>query len=193
MIEKLWEEIGLITDSEIHDLTLTVAKAAPEDSWRLPTSRDHHKIDERGEWGNLLHTLRVARICDVFADILNLDSLESNLLKSAAILHDSCKHGVNAEAAFIYKEHPYLVRSLFTKAGIDCRQPTPSYILNCIEQHMGRWGATPFDWADRIECKVNLSFLLHSADCIEARLDRINHIRDTVKKSCSNCGWVKEG
>jgi HD superfamily phosphohydrolase YqeK len=169
MIDRLWKEIDKIQDVAIHDFTLKVAQAAPEASWSLSSSRDHHMRDECGEWGNLIHTLRVCAVCDVYADIFKMKQLSKDKLKSAAILHDSCKHGVDAQYVYICREHPYLVRELCKKAGADNPE-----IIAIIEQHMGRWGTVDYEWKDSYA--LSLAFLLHSADCIEARLDTLIEI-----------------
>ena len=168
MLDRLKREIQFIRDEDIRKFTLNMIEITPENSWRLPSSRDHHLRDECGEWGNLIHTLRVVVICDWLSDILNLTPIERDILKSAAILHDSCKHGVNAEAAWIYREHPQLVRLLVDQSGAACSQKEA--ILSIIESHMGRWGYLPQFWSER---KVTLNFLLHVADCLEARMGQI--------------------
>jgi hypothetical protein len=169
MIKKLYAEIEKINDAGIKDFTRKVVDTAPVNSWKMPSSRDHHMKDECGEWGNLIHTLRVVRVCDIFADIKALNQEDRDILRSAAILHDSCKHGVNAEAVYIYREHPRLVDILVKKSGANCDQRNK--IMYCVNAHMGRWGNVPCDWIEDNE--IYLSFMLHAADCIEARLDTL--------------------
>ena len=167
MLNKLLVEVHRINDDDIRAFTLKVVTTAPENSWKMPSSRDHHMKDECGEWGNLIHTLRVIKVCDTLADILNLPQPQKDILKSAAILHDSCKHGVNAEAVFIYKEHPQLVKDLVEKIGLKANP----LVMDCVGQHMGRWGRVICDW--RNSNQITLPFLLHIADCIEARVEEI--------------------
>jgi hypothetical protein len=175
-LDDLRHEINLIADSDIRTFTLKVVDKTPGDSWRMPSSRDHHLRDECGEWGNLIHTLRVVRICEWLTDILDLPQVQRDLLKAAAILHDSCKHGVDAEATWIYRDHPALVRLLVDRAGCSCRQRET--ILSIIESHMGRWGNPPEYWRDG---RVSLRLLLHIADCVEARLSHILNTEEQRK------------
>lgn len=171
MLQALMSEANKIKDESIRSFTLQVIKKSPTDSWKLPSSRDHHMKDECGEWGNAIHTLRVIKICDTLADILNLPISDRDILKAAAILHDSCKHGINAEAVFIYKEHPQLVQGLIEKLELEA----PSFVMECINQHMGRWGRVNCDWKSG---QITLPFLLHAADCIEARTEDIINIKE---------------
>ncbi len=164
MLDLLYTEIDKIQDPDIRGYTRLIVDSAPVDSWKLPSSRDHHLRDECGEWGNLIHTVRVTRICSTLSDILDLGPRDRDILRSAAVLHDSCKHGVDAEALFIYKEHPWLVKRLVEGIGIE----VDPIINTCIEQHMGRWGPEPVTFATGYA--ESLPFLLHVADCIEARL-----------------------
>jgi 23S rRNA maturation-related 3'-5' exoribonuclease YhaM len=167
MLNKINEEVEKIQDNGARFFTKSIIQVVPERAWRLPSARDHHLSDERGEWGNAIHTLRVSRICDVFADILNLEQFQRDELKSAALLHDVAKHGPDATAPFIYKQHPQLVRALIDRTGVGHH----GIIESCIEQHMGRWGEVPCDWER--EKRISLAFLLHAADCIEARIPTI--------------------
>lgn len=172
-------EINTIKTQSIKDLTLDVFNSSPINSWKMNSSRDHHMVDERGEWGNLIHTLRVVKICDTLADVLNLPQESKDILKSAAILHDSCKHGLNAEYQFITYDHPYLVKQLIEKSKVEC--PFKYQIIDIISRHMGRWDKrntptkTVCDWIDGNH--ITLAFLLHSADCIEARLPSVIEVK----------------
>lgn len=163
MLDLLYAEVNKIQDPATREYVTKIVESAPENSWKLPSSRDHHLRDERGDWGNLYHTVRVTRICDTLADILDLGQGSKDILRAAAVLHDVCKHGIDAEAVFIYKEHPHLVKGLVEKLGLEL----DIEVNNCIEHHMGRWGKAG-GWT--IDSQINLPFLLHLADCIEARL-----------------------
>lgn len=173
-LSDLYREILKIENDGIRDFTAEVVHASPENSWRLPSSRDHHMKDECGEWGNLIHTLRVVKIGDCLCDILNLPDIQRDILKSSSILHDCCKHGVNAEAVWIYKEHPHLVQNLIQISGASCKQK--NQIIGIIEAHMGRWGNPPIDWTNDWVGDVPLELLLHISDCVESRLEQVNNI-----------------
>lgn len=163
-MKELHQEIDKIQDPEVRAWTAEVVTRAPIDAWRLASSRDHHVQDECTKWGNLRHTIRVVRICNTLADLLDLGPPDRDTLRSAAVLHDICKHGVNAGLQYICKEHPTLVKNLIEDLGLPHR-PVIEY---CIDQHMGRWGTVTCDWTG--DNKITLAFLLHVADCIEARL-----------------------
>lgn len=174
MLDMLISEANKIQDEIMRNNTLEIINRSPENSWKLPSSRDHHMKDECGEWGNAIHTLRVVRICDTLADILGLPPADRDILKSAAIIHDSCKHGIDAEAIFIYREHPQLVQGLVKKLELDMN----TQVMECVGQHMGRWGRVSCDWVNK---QITLPFLLHVADCIEARTQDIIGISKEAK------------
>lgn len=182
MLHLLHDEANKIIDPELKHQVLKAIDGAPVDSWKKASARDHHVRDECGEWGNLIHTVRVVRICNTLADILELPPRAKDILRSAALLHDSCKHGVRAEARFIYREHPQLVKQLVSKIGVDLFPD----VIDAIEQHMGRWGTVQCDWT--AENKITIPFLLHAADCIEARLTDMTIPKTTSQNSDNQNG-----
>jgi len=164
---ELRGEIDLIAALELRDCVHKAVHAIGVRAWQMPSSVYHHLPDERVEWGNLVHTLRVVRVCAVLSDILLLVQRERDILRSAAVLHDICKYGIDADAERILTIHPLLVRQFLDREGIVC----DPLVLTCIESHMGRWGSERCDWmASR---QITLPFLLHIADCIVARLGNL--------------------
>jgi len=162
----LYPELRSIGDNDIRNFTEDILDCVPTDAWRRNSSRDHHLEDERGEWGNLKHTIRVVQIAGILADLLDVSQYEKDILCSAAILHDAGKHGVDGETIAIRRDHPQLVSQFVDLAGIS---HIPA-IERCIEMHMGRWRQDiQYDWKDKRN--ITLAFLLHVADCVEAHFD----------------------
>ena len=178
-ISRLIAEADKIQDPAIREFTQLVLCVSAEGNWRGISGYNHHLQDERGEWGNLIHTLRVLTIVNVLCDLLNLLQRDRDVLRSAAILHDSCKHGVDAEYEKILSwTHPQLVAELVSRAGIEYLQP----VKECIEQHTGRWGSVPCNWAGAMVLagaigNITLPFLLHVADCIESNLPDVMGVK----------------
>lgn len=131
---------------------------------KLPASRSHHLPDEREEFGNTLHTLRVASLCKLIADAVSVEdgsALNTDILKSAACLHDVCRHGLLGLSEESRPAHPYLVRELAREFNLTCDYFDD--IMAVIESHMGRWGEKP------VAFEIDTALALHLADCIVAR------------------------
>ena len=153
-----------IQRTDIKEFTLEVIKRTPERAWKAPSSRDHHSLEERGEWGNLIHSIRVVDTAWILADIFALGSLDRDVLHSAASLHDIGKRGVDGKGIRIVSNHPQLVRVMVENMDLTCEYK--EQILFTIEKHMGRWGRQPTVFYGKV---VDIAMLLHIADCIEAR------------------------
>lgn len=141
-------------------------------TWQTPASRKHHLRDEREAFGNLLHSVRVASLCKlissaVFVD-LGSDSLAAqvrgcvdDILLSAAILHDMCRHGLFSQSDASMPDHPKLVRRHAVMCGLTCEHFND--IMSVIESHMGKWSDPP------VTLSIDAHTALHLADCIVAR------------------------
>lgn len=103
-LERKLPEVNLILEPELQELTVkTFLKGCPDHFWTLPTSSTgkYHCVDERGEYGNWLHTKRVF----VTYLLLSRSYLEQGLItefqreagKSAALIHDMLKYGWPSE------------------------------------------------------------------------------------------------
>lgn len=160
---ELIEHIKSIKDEDLRSTVQSVIDSMPPLIWIRGASREHHLLDERGEMGNTIHTVRVCRIVDILADVFGLHQLRRDKLKAAAVLHDGGRYGIDGLADHTLREHPYLVRELAEQNDI------PMYgcldVLSMIETHMGRWGDPPY-----YPPPVDLATLLHVADAIEAHL-----------------------
>lgn len=150
-----------IQEATILRFVTDVLEVAPKSFWKRGASRRHHLEDERGELGNLLHTIRVVKLTNIICDIINCSKISRDITLAAAVLHDMCRYGLDGKASSSVPEHPYLVRQLADKHNVMC--PHKDQILAVIESHMGRWGEPPmhFDLSNKV--------ILHLADCMVAR------------------------
>lgn len=164
---ELDKRISLIKDMPVHDFTWTVVHRIPESIWKMPSSFRHHLPDERGEWGNAIHSLRVTDLSLVIADSLLVVGMQKDCLISAALLHDIGKRGLHGDASIIQtSRHPYLVREIIKSlGGIPGDWEAVLYPIEC---HMGKWSAN--NLPDFLSTKkADNSMILHLADCIVAR------------------------
>ena len=171
MIEQLAKKAELIQDEEIKQFTLKLVRGVPLSNWTGSASKNHHLPDERGIWGNAIHTMRVVDMCLILSNIFDLEVVQQDYLLSAAILHDCCRRGKTGLSVYTVPEHPYLVRHIAKELGITFDYSED--IFNIIEPHMGRW--TPTGIPSYITNKeLSLPALLHIADCVEANLGKLD-------------------
>ena len=169
MLAELYKRTKLIQSPQIRTFTDDLIACTPEMTWRQPASVYYHPKEEQGEWGNLIHTIKVDRLGTILADISKLDTEDCDVLHSACLLHDSCRRGLEAKALKSVPEHPYLVRRLAEQNKVTCSYADE--IFSIIENHMGRWGAKPHYFTTNDG--ISLSYLLHLADCIVTRYGEV--------------------
>ena len=157
----LYRQVHLIFNPTIRDFVLNMLSCAPEGFFERPASTRHHPLDERGESGNILHTIRVVKMVLVMTDISTTAGIEKDVLIASAILHDLCRHGLDGGSEHSHKDHPRLVRRLAEKHGFSCDHY--DLIMRIIGNHMGRWGSPQFI------PHMSSDAVLHFADCICAR------------------------
>jgi len=165
-----------IDNASIREFTCEMICRLPS-SWERPASRRHHLLDEREEYGNLLHTIRVASLCRMITSMVDVrfefdyprlflsPEIKADILLSASILHDMCRHGLDgesAESAESVDNHPQLVREFANKHNLSC--DCFDTIMLVIESHMGKWTVP-----EPIHLSIDICTALHLADSIIAR------------------------
>jgi len=157
----LYRQVHLIFNPSIRDFVLSMLSYAPAGFYERPASTRHHLLDERGESGNLLHTIRVVKIVLILVDVSTIRDTEKDVLVASAILHDLCRYGLDGESEHSCSNHPSLVRIVAEEHSLTC--DCYDLIMRIIENHMGRWGSPQFI------PHISLDGVLHFADCICAR------------------------
>ena len=158
---ELYRQVQLIFDPSIQNFVLDMLSCAPPGFFERPASTRHHPLDERGESGGLLHTIRVVKVVIIITDISTTVGIEKDVLLASAILHDLCRHDLDGESEHSCKDHPQLVRRLAEKHGFSCDRYF--LIMRIIGNHMGRWGSPKFI------PHMSSDAVLHFADSICAR------------------------
>jgi len=158
---ELYRQVQLIFDPSIRNFVLDMLSCAPDGFFERPASTRHHPLDERGEGGGLLHTIRVVKMVLVITEISEIKGIEKDALVAAGSLHDVCRHDLDGKAERSLENHPQLVRKLAEEHRLTCSQY--DLIMRIIENHMGRWGSPQFI------PHISLDGVLHFADCICAR------------------------
>lgn len=163
LVVELYSQVELISNASIREFVQDMISLGRSSFFTQPASQDHHLLDERGESGNLLHTLRVAKIVLVLADACSMTRDSKDVLVASAILHDLCRYSLKGE--YSGKGHPALVRKMAVEHDLSCEYQ--ELIMNTIENHMGKWGSPPFT------PDLGMAEALHLADCVEAHLPEV--------------------
>jgi len=164
LFKELNTLVGRIITRDFRDLTEATLKVAPAAFWTRECSKKYHPVDERGLYGNLVHTIRVGRVVLVIVDACGYSRWTIDRVLSGAILHDVCRHGLDGKSQYSDKEHPRLVRQLMDNNRIGLNSPAREEMLEDIEKHMGRWDNPSYAPG------ILPSEVLHLADAVDAKL-----------------------
>ena len=111
-INELYAIVRAIENAEIFGFTMHLLNVAPKSFWERPASHNHHPEDERGEYGDIIHTIRVAKTADILCQIQNITGVSRDMVISAAVNHDLCRYGLNDDSDKTVPEHAQLIRQL---------------------------------------------------------------------------------
>jgi len=158
-------EIDAIYDDELRDLTLkTFMDACPPSFIEKPSSSTgkYHSPDERGKYGNLIHTKRVfAEYCSISESWVELGAItpeQKEEGKAAALIHDMMKYGWPSENnEHTVNDHDVIAADVALNLG-----EMQDDVVRLIATHMGSWGEGP-------NPETRNEILLHTADKSAAR------------------------
>lgn len=159
-LERRLPEIWDIEDDEIREKTIdTFIRACPDYFWERPTSSTgkYHPKDERGEYGNWLHTKRVyiqyCNLARVDVEMGRLSEYEYDCGKAAALLHDMMKYGWPSDNnQHTQDDHDVIAADVAKYIG-----GLPPEVYLPIHAHMAKWG-------EGKEPETLNEWLLHRAD-----------------------------
>lgn len=142
-LEERLPEIWEIEDDEIREKTIQCFNlACPDHFWVRPSSSTgkYHPEDERGEYGNWLHTKRVyiqtANLTESDVELGVMTEYQRDCLKSAALLHDMMKYGwPSDDNAHTVDDHDIIAAEVARYIG-----ELPDEVVLPIHGHMGPWG-----------------------------------------------------
>lgn len=146
----------------------------------IPAARhkEHHMEACRGPGGLIRHTLCIIAILIDIIDLeyLQLRQLDKDLIISAALLHDTFKHGLDGKD--YQRSHPNIAAQEILKFAKKRNQEKIGKIIGgLVVAHMGQWGnQKPGNRGQ---------FLVHLGDYLGSRgylsID-LNPLKDLVKK-----------
>ena len=158
-------QVGLIRSKELRELVRRVVDQLPEAFWKREASKMYHPADERGEGGNLIHTLRVIKVADRILDTTTYNSLARDVMRGGAILHDSQRHGPDGSSRVTVKEHPRLAKALLDSL-VEEQVPGVKELGSILEKHMGKFQNPSYPVSE-----IPLSDILHIADFLASQTD----------------------
>lgn len=158
-------EIDAIYDEDLRDGVIrTFIRGCPDYFWERPSSSSgkYHSPDERGKYGNWLHTKRVfaeySNIAESWVELGVITPLEKEQGKVAALVHDMMKYGWPSEQNdHTVNNHDLIAADVARNIG-----ELPEDVVRLIEVHMGPWGEGP-------NPETPAERLFHTADKSAAR------------------------
>jgi len=158
-------EIDAIYDEKIRDSVIrTYLKGCPDYFWKRPSSSTgkYHSVDERGKYGNVIHTKRAfAEYCNIaesWVELGIIKPIQKEEGKAAALIHDMMKYGWPSEQNdHTVNNHDLIAADVAENIG----KVNPE-IVRLIKAHMGPWGEGP-------NPNSKNQLLLHTADKSAAR------------------------
>ena len=151
----------------------------PDYFFHVPASSTgkYHPSYSLGEGGLLRHTLAVVKFLNYFLGLESFGALftsrERDLLRIAAIMHDSRKSGSQEDyehSKWTRFEHPLLAAKVVKKTeGLN--PPEKDYIAEAIESHMGQWNTDKRSSVKLPKPTNAPSMLVHLADYLASRKD----------------------
>lgn len=141
--EMLYDEIEAIKNPIIRKLVITAFDNVDDRFFieAASTTAKYHPVFSLGEGGLVRHTLAVVHFTKRLIQAHDeLTDLEKDLLIAAALLHDTCKCGLEFESQYTVFEHPILVyRLLEEKLLNEDELMMWNSINSLVSCHMGQW------------------------------------------------------
>lgn len=188
MIKLLDDYINLIYNEPLREDTKRLLYLPEvQDAFKYPSSISgkFHPQDENGEWGLLLHTLRV---CNIAIQLYRCVEDYSNntpaydILIASALLHDVPYKNINGKSNYnhAHDNAKWYNQNSFNQVNI--RQEVAKVIM----WHMGRWQVE--NHSDYTQFPNNLlAWTLHQADALASRsnilvnVDSVEYLRSNLQ------------
>ena len=159
-LERRLPEIDLIGDEQIAaDTARVFLQWCPDYFWEKRASKNHHAPDERGEYGNWLHTKRVFleynTVARSWTEQQLITAREYHCGQAACLLHDMMRYGWPSENnSYSVNNHDRIMAEIIRQ-----RSALPEPVAAACDSHMGSWGEGPLP-------QSNLEQLVHTADMV---------------------------
>ncbi len=167
---RMLPEIDAIHNDALRDVTIqTFLDGCPPYFWEEASSSSgkYHSPDERGKYGNILHTKRVfaryVTLSETMYEAGEISGYEREAGKSAALIHDMMKYGWLSDFdGHTVNDHDIIAAAVAKEIG-----GAPEEVYSLIECHMGSWGEGPTPSSQK-------QWLIHLADKSASGVDEDN-------------------
>lgn len=138
---QLLDEVNKIQDPGVRNFTVEAIQTVSHDNWSKRASSNHHPEDERGEYGNSIHTLRVIKLVRWLCEVCKKPQFDTDCCVSAAALHDVCRYGKFGLSNYTDPNHPEIAVAFLKKIKPETQQ---AIILDAVRHHMSQWGPSGY-------------------------------------------------
>lgn len=175
--EVFKSELEYITNKNVKDFTIKALESLPNYFYEVPASSTgkYHPQYALGQGGLVRHTKAAVKIAlELFNNniIQNFNYAEKDIIISALLLHDGCKHGTNG-SKYTIATHPLeIVKYIEENIKINkyLRKIEWDILKGCIESHMGEWNK---DYKTKEEIlplpKTEMQKFVHLCDYLASR------------------------
>ena len=174
-IKKL---VNTIENDDLKALAEEMVKTIPDYFYEVPASSTgkYHPNYTLGKGGLLRHTVAVVKILNYLLEVTDeFTSRERDLLRIAAIMHDTRKSGsqrefeVNSYSRF---EHPLLAAAQIRRfKNREYNDVEVERIAKVVECHMGKWNTSEYTDLVLPVPQDKFQTMLHQADYLASRKD----------------------
>ena len=174
-------ELDSIDDIEIAKFAIQLLNRVPDYFFSAPASSSgkYHPQNDLGKGGLVRHSISVKRMLEhlfVLEGYFDLTDKEKNLLRVAALFHDSFKSGTqemyeqNNQTKFL---HPVYAAQFIVMCAIEVgfNYKDADFIAQAVMTHMGQWNTKSRDTSVLPKPETPAQKILHLADYMASRYD----------------------
>ena len=164
------EELELIKNNEIREITARLLDGAPDYFWHVAASSSgkYHPAYALGEGGLVRHVKAAVRFAHHLFVINDFTDKEQDYIISALLLHDILKHGKDGDEGRTVFEHPILAADYIRE------NTTGEYaevVSSLVATHMGQWTTSKYSSAVLQAPETRLQKFVHECDYLASRKD----------------------
>ena len=171
------EVLDTFENEDLKELALEMIKTIPPYFYNVGASSTgkYHPAYAVGNGGLYRHTIAVCRFLNYLLDTSSIDSRDKDLLRIAAIMHDSRKSGDQNDyegSKYTRFDHPLMAAEVVRSFNSgEWNEEEIEKIASVIEAHMGKWNTSTKSKVVLPVPKNKYQLMLHMADYLASRKD----------------------
>ena len=164
------EELELIKNDEIREITARLLDGAPDYFWHVAASSSgkYHPAYALGEGGLVRHVKAAVRFAHHLFVINDFTDKEQDYIIAALLLHDVLKHGKDGDEGRTVFKHPILAADYIRE------NTTGEYaevVSSLVATHMGQWTTSKYSSVVLQAPETRLQKFVHECDYLASRKD----------------------